>query len=134
LDPARTSSECGLLAVETMENYKLLKIRAMEKIKMYVADTIDLVQKWVNENNLDYDSIKLQCHSCDNSTSGAVFTVYGREGNPANSENANCAIFDVSGSVLFDFAAYLTGHDIDTVKQMYDDWCNSPLTHKYQQY
>jgi hypothetical protein len=41
---------------------------------------------------------------------------------------------DVSGSVLFDFAAYLTGHDIDTVKQMYDDWWNSPLTHKYQQY
>jgi hypothetical protein len=41
---------------------------------------------------------------------------------------------DVSGSVLFDFAAYLTGHDIDTVKQMYDDWWNSPLTHKHQQY
>jgi hypothetical protein len=70
----------------------------MAEIKMYVADTIDLVQKWVNENNLDYDSIKLQCHSCDNSTSGAVFTVYGREGNQANSDTANCAIFDVSNN------------------------------------
>lgn len=74
----------------------------MAKIKMYVADTIDLVQKWVNENNLDYDSIKLQCHSCDNSTSGAVFTVYGREGNHVNSENANCAIFDVMRFKNFD--------------------------------
>lgn len=32
------------------------------------------------------------------------------------------AIPDVSGSLHIDFAVYLTGHDKETIEQMYNDW------------
>lgn len=44
------------------------------------------------------------------------------ESKPADLKNANCAIFDVNGSLLIDFAVYLTGHDKETIEQMYNDW------------
>lgn len=34
-------------------------------------------------------------------------------------ENSNC---NVSGSLHIDFAVYLTGHDEETIQQMYNDW------------
>lgn len=34
----------------------------------------------------------------------------------------NCNIPLVSGSLHIDFAVYLTGHDKETIEQMYNDW------------
>jgi hypothetical protein len=58
------------------------------EIKMKVSDTLDVIEKWIQENNFEYDSIKLQCHSIDNSSSGVVFTCYAREKKYLTSESA----------------------------------------------
>ena len=43
-------------------------------------------------------------------------------GNIDNSKHENCTIFDISGSLHIDFGVYLTGHDKETIEQMYNDW------------
>lgn len=45
-------------------------------IKVYCGITTGEIEEWLNSlENVQYDSIKLSCHSCDNSGSGVMFTV-----------------------------------------------------------
>lgn len=41
---------------------------------------------------------------------------------PSSVPQANELLPHVSGSLHIDFAVYLTGHDKETIEQMYNDW------------
>ena len=45
-------------------------------IRVYCGISTGEIEEWLNSlDNVQYDSIKLGCHSCDNSGSGVMFTV-----------------------------------------------------------
>ncbi len=45
-------------------------------MKVFSAETTKQVEDWLNDQlDVIYDSIKLQCHSVDNSPSGVIFTI-----------------------------------------------------------
>ena len=45
-------------------------------MRVFSAETTQQIEEWLNDQ-LDaiYDSIKIQCHSVDNSPSGVIFTI-----------------------------------------------------------
>lgn len=45
-----------------------------------------------------------------------------QQANGTEQSESNCNIPLVSGSLHIDFAVYLTGHDKETIEQMYNDW------------
>lgn len=49
-------------------------------------------------------------------------SLYGRVIEPVEAKEQLLLLFDVSGSLHIDFAVYLTGHDEETIRQMYNDW------------
>lgn len=49
-----------------------------EDIKVFCASTTQEIESWLNQAShagIVYDSLKLTCHSVDNSPSGVIFTV-----------------------------------------------------------
>ena len=49
-------------------------------------------------------------------------SIYDRVIEPVEAKEQLLLLFDVSGSLHIDFAVYLTGHDEETIRQMYNDW------------
>ena len=49
-------------------------------------------------------------------------SLYDRVIEPVEAKEQLLLLFDVSGSLHIDFAVYLTGHDEETIRQMYNDW------------
>ena len=45
-------------------------------MRVYSAETTQQIEEWLNDQtDAIYDSIKIQCHSIDNSPSGVIFTI-----------------------------------------------------------
>jgi hypothetical protein len=63
-----------------LSNLKEASLNDSGSIKVFTAISTSEIEEWLNEQQgIDYDSIKIRCDSCDNSTSGVQFTIVCKE-------------------------------------------------------